>query len=674
MRVERTREQDTAGGSPTGDAAPRWRVSDLFLFALGAGLLIGLGEVAGVAWRYYVKDAVTHITPHVVWMAPVGYAVLFLVAGLALLGVSPVRASLRGPAAAVFVFGTLGFAGWLEMTPWGLHPVAIWVLAGGASSQLGRLAARRPHGLVRWTRRAVPVLSVLTVALGAVVVGRERLVERRALSALPESPAGAANVLLLVLDTVRAKSLSLYGYGRATTPGLDALAAEATVFDAAFATSPWTLPSHASMFTGRWPHEVSTGWSTPLDDSEPTLAEVLSRRGYVTAGFVANLAYGARPYGLARGFAHYEDFPINVGQVILATSLGRTLSTTAWIRDLAGEHELLNRKTAGRIRRDFVRWLDRRPDGPFFAFLNFFDAHEPYEPPPPYDEAFGRHGERRGMGHRQNLLRGVNARRLDKWAMPAEEIPGELAAYEGAIAYLDAELSRLFDDLSGRGLLDQTLLIVTSDHGELFGEHGMFDHGQNLYLPAVHVPLVIRYPGPVPAGARVPNPVSIRDLPATILDLIGLAGEVSFPGVTLRHAWEADSRQAEARVTETAGGGTPEGGPSNPWAGRAGVLTSPAHAGLHRGLVEQPWYPIARGLEMQSLVDAGFHYICNPDATEELYDLANDPEELRNLVESPRAAPVVEAFRAAAAHLDAPPRGCPPAPGAPLRAPRQGRR
>ncbi len=667
--MERTREQGAAVGSPIGDGAPRWRISDLLLFALGAGLLIGLGEVAGVAWRYFVKDAVTHITPHVAWMAPVGYAALFVALGLVLAAVRLARAPLRGPAAAVFVFGTLGFGGWLEMTPWGLHPVAIWVLAAGASYQLGRLAARRPRELARWTRRAVPVLSVLTVVLGAGVAARERLVERRALAAIPGAPAGAPNVLLLVLDTVRAKSLSLYGYERATTPGLAALAAGATVFDAAFATSPWTLPSHASMFTGRWPHEVSTGWSTPLDDSETTLAEVLSRRGYLTAGFVANLAYGARPYGLARGFAHYEDFPVSVGQVILATSLGRTITTTAWIRNLADKHELLNRKTAGRIRRDFVRWLDRRPEGPFFAFLNFFDAHEPYEPPPPYDRAFGPPRERRGIGHRQNLLRGVNARRLDKWAMPADEIPGELAAYDGAIAYLDAELSRLFADLSDRGMLDETLVIVTSDHGELFGEHGMFDHGQNLYMPALHVPLLIRFPGLVPAGSRVRHPVSIRDLPATILDLIEPGGGERFPGVTLRHAWEADARAAESPPADA-----PEDGLSNPWAARAGVVTSPAHAGLHRGLVEQPWYPIARGLQMQSLVDAGFHYICNPDATEELYDLADDPEELRNLVGSPEAAPVVEAFRAAAAPLEAPPRGCPPATGEPPSAPRAGGR
>ncbi len=191
------------------------------------------------------------------------------------------------------------------------------------------------------------------------------------------SSAEAANVLLIVLDTVRAQSLSLNGYERETSPQLERLARRGLSFENAISTSPWTLPGHASMFTGRYPHEVSADWSVPLDATFPTLAEVLASNGYATAGFVANVGYCSYEHGLNRGFAYYSDYQFSLGQFILSSSLGRTVASSDRLRRISGYHELLNRRTAENINNDFLHWLSTRGRQPFFAFLNYYDAHEP---------------------------------------------------------------------------------------------------------------------------------------------------------------------------------------------------------------------------------------------------------------------------------------------------------
>ena len=139
------------------------------------------------------------------------------------------------------------------------------------------------------------------------------------------------NVLVVVWDTVRSANTSLHGYNRATTPNLERLASRGTRFDLAFSTSSWTLPSHAGLFTGRWPHELGVNWKAPVRDDVPTLAGYLATRGYDTAGFVANLDYCSRETGLARGFAHYEDFPLSLLDTFTRyTALGRRTALLQW--------------------------------------------------------------------------------------------------------------------------------------------------------------------------------------------------------------------------------------------------------------------------------------------------------------------------------------------------------
>ena len=187
----------------------------------------------------------------------------------------------------------------------------------------------------------------------------------------PDSP----NVLLIVMDTVRAQNLSLYGYARQTTPRLEQFAKTGARFDRAIATAPWTLPSHASMFTGRVAREMSADFRAPLDDMYPTLAETLGAQGYLTAGFVANTYYCNAENGLSRGFDHYEDYQLSLSEFAISASLSRAILNRDAVRRLINYHDVIGRKTAPDINRAFLSWLERQSERPFFAFLNYLEAH-----------------------------------------------------------------------------------------------------------------------------------------------------------------------------------------------------------------------------------------------------------------------------------------------------------
>jgi arylsulfatase A-like enzyme len=370
------------------------------------------------------------------------------------------------------------------------------------------------------------------------------------------------------------------------------------------------------MFTGRYPHETSANWQSALDTTHPTLAEFLRSHGYLTAGFTANEVYTGYEYGLNRGFIRYEDFPISLKEIMVNSSLGKFLSNSAVLRRLWGRPEILGRKTASDVNRDFLEWLPAERSRPFFVFLNYFDAHEPYLPPSPYDLAFGPE-RRQGNQSFMNLSR--NAFRIDKWAMSAHEARAERNAYEGAIAYIDDNVGQLLGVLEKRGLLDNTLVIITSDHGEQLGEHGLFDHGNSLYLPLIHVPLLISFPGRITADFAVSEPVTLRDLPATVVDLVGLKNSSPFPGISLRRYWDRSGYVDGARE-------------------------SPLLSELSPGFPRPAFYPVSKG-EMKSLVVGRYHYVKNGDGGEELYDFIADPSEINNLAISGNMNHVLDTTR-----------------------------
>jgi arylsulfatase A-like enzyme len=425
---------------------------------------------------------------------------------------------------AVFLASAIVVLDLLMLVP-RLAPYAAAVLAAGLAAQFTRSFVQRTDRMAPVVHRALPVLVVLVaVAGGAISLAGSRA---------PAPATGAAtvgpNVLFITLDTVRASSLSLYGYSRLTSPNLTRFGRQGVVFDNAFTTAPWTLPSHSSMFTGRWPHELSASYDHQLDTRYPTLAEYFAGRGYATAGFVANLEYCGAPTGLARGFGHYEDYPRSVGQVVSNSTLLRGIADNFTLRRLVKNDEHLNRVTAADINGRFLSWLETAGQQPFFAFLNYFDAHEPYLPPPPFDRAYG-------PGRSTGRVSPIHHAQWDP-SSPSREIAPEflreeIDAYDGALTYLDQQLGSLFDRLAARGLLASTVVVITADHGEEFAEHRVLEHGYSLYREGLHVPLLIVRPGTSAAGARVKTPVSLRDVAATLVDLTG--GPVgAMPGASL---------------------------------------------------------------------------------------------------------------------------------------------
>ncbi len=585
--------------------------------AVVAGLFAGFAEVLLLGVKKFALGQFIRFGPDVVWMAPLANAAIALVvAGLLLAGARrwPLLAA-TATAAPVFLF--LGLLGALQMY-YPLHVAARILLAAGAAVQARRILTRWPilvDIVERWVRRILPWGVTLVALLAAGVQSWNLLAFRKDIGQLPPAAGGVPNVVLIVLDTVRAANLSLYGYSRATTPHLDRWAQQGVVFERAVATAPWTLPSHASMFTGRWAHELSTDLEQPLDGRDLTLAEALRDLGYVTGGFVANTFYGGEEFGLARGFAHYESYVPSAGEFLISASLGRSVANHQWTRRLFGYYDNIPRRDAGELTSQFLDWLPRVQHRPFFAFLNYFDAHEAYLPPEPFATRFGPALPRGNERLIQDLRRSL---RHDWHLRPASEIQTEIDSYDGAIAYLDEQLHRLFSALDAQRLLNRTLVIVTSDHGELFGEHGLFLHGQSLYEPLLTVPLVMSYPDRLPGGQRIRARVSLRDLPATVLDVIGVGQRTLFPGQSLAPYWSA------APVAERAS---------------EAVLSE-----VRRADWGKDWYPMVKG-DMHSLMTDQHHYIRNGDGREELYALDVDPAETRDISTTEAGQILVQRFR-----------------------------
>ena len=405
-----------------------------------------------------------------------------------------------------------GLARWVELdTPLFARLQYVPPLAGALLALLGlRLARVRP---------ALPIaLGLALLAGGAAAPGvylARTTPPRAERPALPPARAGAPDVVLVVLDTVRAQDVSAYGYARATTPTLDGLAREGALFLDATSPSTWSLESHASLFTGRYPSSHGAhGEHRFLDDRFPTLAAVLASRGYETLCFTAN-AWISDGLGLTRGFARqdlsWRDEGGGAGH--LFGFLPRVLAK------LGVEPP---DKGGGTVVRHFARWVDERPtDGPpSFVFLNFIEAHFPYHQlPDAYLSAFTDRPRRALRQLSLDLLAAQFGGRLDD---PARYREAALDMYDGGVLYTDHLLAQVVDALRRKGALERTILVVLADHGEVLGEHGdFFGHGPSLHEPMIRVPLVIRGPG-VPAGVRVPAPVSTVGVFATILDLAGV--------------------------------------------------------------------------------------------------------------------------------------------------------
>jgi arylsulfatase A-like enzyme len=376
------------------------------------------------------------------------------------------------------------------------------------------------------------------------------------------------------------------------------------------------------MFTARWPHELKVGVDRPLRGTYPTLAEFLASHGYATAGFVANTYFCNSWYGLGRGFAHYEDYYesnviVSPAEALRCAALGRWLIRQFGPACNVRPEATHAAKNADRVNRDFLAWIAARPDRPFFAFLNYMDAHDPYITPAGFDRHFGLKPE---SAADREMLR--NWDQLRKAGVSQRDVTLVSDAYDDCLAYLDQELGRLFDRLERDGVLHNTLVILTADHGEEIGEHGLYGHGKSLYRREVQVPLLVFGPRDIPRGRIVEEPVSLRDIPATVVERLGLLGDSPFPGCSLAHRWEGEPAKASGAGSVVL----------SEVAVKSKVSRSAARA------------PALRG-PMASLIRDGKVYIRDALGREELYDLAADPGEERNLAGDATAREVLDDCR-----------------------------
>jgi arylsulfatase A-like enzyme len=631
---------DTAGSAATGVATSKPGLISVFVLLSWCGLVAGLLEVIAIIVRkLFDPNRFLLLSRDFAWLIPVTN---------------------------LLVFVALGLVGWLVIWAWprrgrwmlarGLCALTLWpmLLAGmpsifalawlavalGVASRVVPILERNTARMVRVVWFSLPVVVAVVAALAAWprVDDWSKLAREKA-RGLPL--AGSPNVLLVVMDTVAAEHLGLNGYARSTSNTLVELAQRGIRFDSARSTCSWTLPSHASMFTGRWFHEISPGWLTPLDKTYPTLAEFLGDRGYATSAFTANYTYCSRDSGLARGFTHFEDhyFPeltcfkmsALVNRVLEAIQAGGDfLEGTLEIEKFRPYLKYLwwlmdtNRKEAEVVNRQFLDWLSTRgqPERPFFTFLNYYDAHYPYQLTP-------------GRMHRFGAIAIDFATRdmIQKWpllgkaTLSPKDIAFAVDAYDECIADLDEQLGVLFDELERRGTLKNTWLIVVSDHGESFGEHdGVFRHGESLYQTEVHVPLLIVPPGGA-AERVIKQSVSLRELPATIVDVLGMTAGAPFPGDSLARLWNEDRPAADpggvtanSALAEVVPLDPVEGGPAGP-----GKKVWPLG-----GLAADGWSYIRREGEV----------------FEELFDLRIDPKEQKNLANDPAARTTLGRMRA----------------------------
>ena len=353
---------------------------------------------------------------------------------------------------------------------------------------------------------------------------------------------GRPNVVWLVLDTLRADHVSAYGYPIRTTPNLDAIAADGAVFERAISGSSWTIPSHYHMVTGSF----RAGGLRLLTDDVTTAAEMLRERGYRTAAVLANTAL-ARGSGFEQGFETFVDAPPMflyqrlLGKMSLAEALTNRRIVTARF-----SQRLLHRNTflqSARAEGDFInqhgfRWLERHDGGPFFLFVNYLDPHEPYDPQEPFRTQFaaGVDPEIGFVRYDRVMGKFISSEEMTRDVVPRtspERWREMIQLYDGEVAFLDAQVGALVRELERRNLYENTILVITADHGELFGEHGLATHFKALTEEELHVPLILRYPAGIRAGTRIDTPVELVDVLPTVLDFVG-GGIPPMDGESLR--------------------------------------------------------------------------------------------------------------------------------------------
>ncbi len=600
--------------------ATDWTAASFLVVALGSGIGAGFIEGAGLLLFQRINWArwgpMMHVSPEIIWTSPIVDSIIFLIVALICYIAARVVPRLPAMRALVFLLTFLTMYDWLTLTS-RLYHRACLLLALGVAVAFTRWSGKKENSVLQFWRKATPWIVAAWILAFAGTQGGASLRERSSVAKLPTAMASAPNVLVIVVDTLRADHVSSYGYSRPTTPNLDHLAQQGVSFENAISTSSWSLPSHVSLLTGRYQFEHGVGavqpepwlgWGSKGLGGFPTLGQALEKRGYRTGAFSANRTYFSRDLGFGRGFLHFEDYFHSPSDAFVRTLYGREFARIYLKRS---EHSLVKRmlrklglpslldqdaegsgsyggafgvrKRADVIDQEVTTWIDRDRQRPFFAFLNYFDVHDPYGAPRDYPR-------------------------------PSWPRQTDIDAYDDGVKYVDDYLGRLMDELVRRGLANNTLVVITSDHGESLGQHHLRTHGKALYRELVRVPLVIWYPGHVPAGVSVPRPVTNAAIPATVLDLIGAGPFPASP--SLSALWQT--------------GGAPD------W---PDPLSELAHNAISdkEDQIAKSLIPTASTGAMKSLVTSQWQFITHETMGDQLYDWAIDPTESNNLAPTPRA-------------------------------------
>ncbi|MEQ1892779.1 MAG: sulfatase [Planctomycetota bacterium] len=378
------------------------------------------------------------------------------------------------------------------------------------------------------------------------------------------------NLILISIDTLRADRLGCYGYSRPTTPFLDAQARQGVLFRDANAVSSWTFPSHAAMFTGLYPgRSGATELKRPIRPEVPALAEWLAARGYETGAVVSSTLF--KGYGLERGFETLALVDPGGPEPSRVTA-----ESLAWLKARAGEQA-----------------------HPFFFLIHYLDPHSDYSSLPEFETLFREPYEGKADGTSEQLFRHVSGS-LHYSAADARHLSN---LYDAGVRQQDAELAQLFAYLDSAGFLANSVVVLTSDHGEEFLEHGGVMHGLQQYEESVRIPLLFFGPD-VPAGVEVVEPVSQVDLVPTVLELLGLEAPGELDGISLVPLWRAPTAARPARALLIEGDRDPPG-PT------ASVMITGDDLALRRGNWKLFFDPTRNA--------------------QRLYDLATDPREERDV-------------------------------------------
>jgi len=420
------------------------------------------------------------------------------------------------------------------------------------------------------------------------------------------------NIILIVMDATRSDHLSCYGYERNTTPSIDKIAEEGVLFKNVISPSTWTVPSHASIFTGLFPFEHGAGHVSPyLPEKIETLTEILKKEGYQT------LAYSNNPWmrfiGLSRKFDDFQEgWREHKGRYFYEvvynelTKLVKRNDPTWLIKD----------KGAAETTQYVSRWIRNHIKSPFFVFINYMEPHLPHSPSP-YNSIYI--PENIAPEDIKKVLRsaigmGKGGAFLLKRKRSQEELSLINALYDGEIHYLDKRIGALYEHLKKLNVLDDTLLIITSDHGENLGDHGILGHAFGLFNSLLNVPLIIRHPTYFTPGLIIENNVQTTDIFYTVLDVVGLNHNPSHLGLgksLIRRIKEQD--YVEMMIAE-------HDKPTD-------ALDKAEKLGIDANHINK---------DQRAIIFRGYKYIQTSLGEEELYDLKIDPDESHNLISEKR--------------------------------------